>query len=61
LVLPSWFTFLVPDHPGSTGQNSESHKTIVVVVVVSKLLNKNITHGTTASIQLSQLQLYMLP
>ena len=28
------FTFLVPAHPGSPGQNPESHKTAVVVVVV---------------------------
>jgi len=28
------FTFLVPAHPGSPGQNPESHKMAVVVVVV---------------------------
>jgi len=27
------FTFLVPAHPGSPGQNPESRKTVVVVVV----------------------------
>jgi len=26
LVLPSWFTFLVPAYPGSPGQNPESHR-----------------------------------
>ena len=26
------FTFLVPAHPGSAGQNPESRKTVVVVV-----------------------------
>jgi len=29
------FTFLVPAHPDSPGQNPESRKTVVVVVVVS--------------------------
>jgi len=28
------FTFLVPAHPGSPGQNPESRETVVVVVVV---------------------------
>jgi len=28
------FTFLVPAHPGSPGQNPESRKTVVVVVAV---------------------------
>jgi len=36
-VNPDWFylpgfTFLVPAHPGSPGQNPESRKTVVVVV-----------------------------
>ena len=28
------FTFLVPAHSGSPGQNPQSHKTVVVVVVI---------------------------
>jgi len=39
-VNPDWFylpgfTFLVPPHPGSPGQNPESHKMVVVVVCAS--------------------------
>jgi len=34
LVLPYWFIFLVPAHPGSPGQNPEGRKMVVVVVVV---------------------------
>jgi len=29
------FTYLVPAHPGSSGQNPESRKMVVVVVVTS--------------------------
>ena len=44
-VNPDWiylpgFTFLVPAHPGSTGQNPESRKTVVVVIVVVLLKEK---------------------
>ena len=35
LVLPSWFHFLVPAHPGSPGQSPGGHKMVVVVVVWS--------------------------
>jgi len=40
-VNPDWFylpgfTFLVQAHSGSPGQNPESHKTVVVVVVVHR-------------------------
>ena len=33
------FTFLVPVHPGSPGQNPESHETVVVVVIVVVVRN----------------------
>jgi len=31
------FTFLVPAHPGTPGQNPESHKMVIVVLVVPYL------------------------
>jgi len=38
---------LVPAHPGSLGQNPESHKMVVVVVVLAHLLaTKNVTEMT---------------
>jgi len=44
-VNPDWFfipgfTFLVPVHPGSPGQNPESHKTVVVVVAIVVLVDR---------------------
>jgi len=32
------FTFLVPAYPGSSGQNQESHKMVVIVVVARSSL-----------------------
>ena len=37
------FTFVVPHHPGSPGQNSDGCKTVVVVVVVVILFSLNTT------------------
>jgi len=37
LVYLSGFTFLVPAYPGSPGQNPDSRKMVVVVVVVTLL------------------------
>ena len=46
-VNPDWcyllgFTFLVADYPGSHGQNPESHKMVVVVVVVVGKVETNV-------------------
>jgi len=32
-----WMFFLVPAHPGCPGQNTDSHKTVVCVCVLSYL------------------------
>jgi len=42
-INPDWFyipgfTFLVPAHPGSPGQNPDSHKTNVCVCVCNKII-----------------------
>jgi len=38
---PDCFTFLVPAHPGSHGQNPESHKTVVVVAAALKKMKSH--------------------
>jgi len=40
----SGFTFLVPAHPGSPGQDSESNNTIVIVVVVVEIVLVHCMH-----------------
>jgi len=41
------FTFLVPAHPGSPGQNPESRKTVVVVLVVDEHICESVLHRVT--------------